>query len=617
MKKDEVLDKDKRYKIMEKLGKGGMGEVYRAYDQDLKKDVAIKTLLPESFSDERAADQFRKEVNLTQDFRHENIAATYDLRLIEETPFIVMEYVDGQILTNYIYRQPNNRLDESAFLELANQILNGVGHAHKKGVIHRDLKSGNIMVTGEGEVKILDFGIAANMKETYSKSTGSPITISIHYASPEQINGEEPSLSMDIYSLGCVFYEMLDGEPPFRQGDILHQQLTKPPEPIKHVSKHLNSVIFKSLEKRKEDRFKDVAELKLALQGKDIYITRKIPEARKKSPKPVPGKRRIPWFVKSIAVILFFILVVLGYLLVKFILDKNFSFKNNEVNIQKKTITEAERKGSTKLKKAAPTLESSLQETSFDQIDLARFIKTRYPFFIEKKEISSKIRSIQLTLNSFHFNVKEFFPSDVVPKLFYSEYPLHIQLEGNSSSLLNFLENISKSPKLINPHAITISLLENQSQNFSLSMELVIKLYSYDKLNGKNKLNKEVFEIEKKQLSELREKQQNIFRLFNALYKNIPDYVYLLELKYKNHEMTCKGRALSNIQIADFFDNMENSPNISNVTLVFCKQILEKDNKCQEFYLTAKQVIVSSTSSKAELKKDPFREIYFGGGGQI
>jgi len=269
MQKNDILDN--RYRIIEKLGEGGMGVVYKAYDQELGKEVAIKLLKPEALSDDKATDQFKKEVRLSQELRHDNITATYDFKRSEEFPYLVMEYVEGQILTNYIYKQPNHQLDEGTFLKIASQILDGVEHAHKKGIIHRDLKSSNIMITDNGQVKIMDFGIAASLRETYSRSTGRPITISIHFASPEQINGEPPSVSMDIYSLGCVFYEMLTGDPPFTQGDILHQQLTKQPEPIQDALEHLNSVIFKCLEKRKEDRFKSIEELKKVL-GKHQII---------------------------------------------------------------------------------------------------------------------------------------------------------------------------------------------------------------------------------------------------------------------------------------------------------------------------------------------------------
>jgi len=336
MKKGETLDN--RYRIIEKLGEGGMGEVYKAYDQELGKNVAIKLLKPEALSDDKATDQFKKEVRLSQELRHDNITATFDFKRSEEFPYLVMEYVEGQILTNYIYKQPNHQLDEGTFLKLASQILDGVEHAHEKGIIHRDLKSSNIMISDNGQVKIMDFGIAASLRETYSRSTGRPITISIHFASPEQINGEPPSESMDIYSLGCVFYEMLAGDAPFTQGDILHQQLTKKPKPIENISPYLNSVILKCLEKRKEDRFKIIEELKLALVGKDVGVTVKIPEVKKKKPRPDREKRRIPLFLKSAIAVLIIALGILGYMFVDFILKKESEMKEKPQIVLNKSI---------------------------------------------------------------------------------------------------------------------------------------------------------------------------------------------------------------------------------------------------------------------------------------
>jgi formylglycine-generating enzyme required for sulfatase activity len=160
-----------------------------------------------------------------------------------------MEYIEGDLLSNHIYAQPGHRCSEAEFRRLAWLLLDAISHAHRKGVVHRDLKSANIMVTKTGEIRVMDFGIAASMKETHSRTTGSSVSLSIHYASPEQINGARPSLSMDIYSLGCVFYEMLSGEPPFTQGDILHQQLTKRPEPVAGVSSSLNELLQSCLEK--------------------------------------------------------------------------------------------------------------------------------------------------------------------------------------------------------------------------------------------------------------------------------------------------------------------------------------------------------------------------------
>jgi len=238
-----------RYEILRQLGEGGMGMVFLALDRTLDRPVAIKTLLPQLMTDLRASQQLKHEVRLSQELRHDGVCATLGFHENGREPFVVMEYVDGTTLSNFVFAQPGQRCNESVFRSLAGQILSAVGYAHSKGVVHRDLKSANIMVATTGEIRVMDFGIAASMKETHSRTTGSSVSLSLHYASPEQINGARPSPSMDIYSLGCVFYEMLSGEPPFTQGDILHQQLTRRPERIIGVSGALNDFLQCCLEK--------------------------------------------------------------------------------------------------------------------------------------------------------------------------------------------------------------------------------------------------------------------------------------------------------------------------------------------------------------------------------
>jgi serine/threonine protein kinase len=137
-------------------------------------------------------------------------------------------------------------------------------------VIHRDLTSGNIMVRRDGSIRVMDFGIAASLKDAQSRATGSEVAVSIHYASPEQINGEKPSASMDIYSLGCVFYEMLVGQPPFRQGDVIHQQLTRQPDPMLSVSPLLNQAVLACLAKDPRKRPGSAEEVRAALDGRRI-----------------------------------------------------------------------------------------------------------------------------------------------------------------------------------------------------------------------------------------------------------------------------------------------------------------------------------------------------------
>ncbi len=256
-----------RFELREVLGEGGMGQVFRAWDTELERYVAIKAMLPQFMSDPAALDEMKQEVRLSQRLSHPAIVSVYDYRVHERTPYIIMEFIDGLPLHHFIFRQPTHRLDERTFLAFADQILVGVAYAHERGVVHRDLKPANIMVLVSGQLKLMDFGIAAAIKATYTRVTGRSSGLTIQYSSPEQINGENPSPSMDIYSLGCVFYEMLCGHPPFYQGEVLHQQLTRQPAPLAGVSPAINAAVLGCLVKDPSKRFRSAAEVRLSLAG--------------------------------------------------------------------------------------------------------------------------------------------------------------------------------------------------------------------------------------------------------------------------------------------------------------------------------------------------------------
>jgi serine/threonine-protein kinase len=273
----EVLDG--RFELLEVLGEGGMGQVFKARDRELDRAVALKVLLPQMAADPVATSDMKREVRLAQRLSHPCIVAVYDYRLHERTPFIVMEFVEGELLLHHIYAQPGHRLGEPVFRRLAEPIMTAVEYAHQQGVIHRDLKPENIMVTPAGSVKLMDFGIAAAAQVNYTRVTGRTSSLSVAYASPEQINGAPPAPSMDIYSLGCVFYTMLAGHPPFYQGEILHQQLTREPPPLSEVASRLNVAVLACLVKDPMRRLGSVAQVRAALCGdRTIRLNRPSPE---------------------------------------------------------------------------------------------------------------------------------------------------------------------------------------------------------------------------------------------------------------------------------------------------------------------------------------------------
>src|SRR5262245_31549221 len=226
----QVGEKLGSYEITSLLGKGGMGEVYRAHDSKLKRDVAIKAL-PEEFSrDHDRVSRFQREAEVLASLNHSNIASIYDLQEANESRFLIMELVEGETLAERISRGPLP-IDEA--LNIAKQICEALEAAHEKGIIHRDLKPGNVKILSDGKVKVLDFGLAkavenspANAALSHSPTLSMAATNAglilgtAAYMSPEQAKGRMVDKRTDIFSFGCVLYEMLTGRPPFDGEDV-------------------------------------------------------------------------------------------------------------------------------------------------------------------------------------------------------------------------------------------------------------------------------------------------------------------------------------------------------------------------------------------------------------
>jgi serine/threonine protein kinase/tetratricopeptide (TPR) repeat protein len=308
-----------RYQIIEELGKGGMGRVYKANDTDIKERVAIKLIKPEISTDKKTIERFQNEIKFARKIRHKNVCQMYDLNREEGTYYITMEYVEGENLKNMI--RMSGQLGIGTAISVAKQVCEGLVEAHKLGVVHRDLKPSNIMIDREGIVRIMDFGIARSLKE--KGITGAGVMIGTpEYMSPEQVESKETDQRADIYSLGVILYEMVTGRVPF-EGDTpfsigVKQKSEVPKSPKEwneQIPDDLSWVILKCLEKDKENRYQSVGEIRSALESieKGIPTTEKVVPGRPSTSKEVtvtfnPKKLLIPVSAVLVLAVLAFML---------------------------------------------------------------------------------------------------------------------------------------------------------------------------------------------------------------------------------------------------------------------------------------------------------------------
>src|SRR6202140_5138323 len=257
------------YEVLEKLGEGGMGEVWRARDERLNRTVAVKILPPDLANDPQRRGRFEQEARALGALNHPNIVAVYDVGQENGRSYIVSELVDGESLRTSIDRGP---LPVRKIIDYAVQMAEALAAAHELGIVHRDLKPENVMVTRGGRVKVLDFGLAKqNVAVTSDKTATMAMALSqpgmvmgtAGYMSPEQVRGEPVDARSDIFSFGCVLYEMIAGKRAFEapssveaMNAILNQY---PPELDASPSPSLSSIVRRCLEKRPEQRFQSAA----------------------------------------------------------------------------------------------------------------------------------------------------------------------------------------------------------------------------------------------------------------------------------------------------------------------------------------------------------------------
>lgn len=326
------------YKILEKLGEGGMGIVHKAEDTKLKREVAIKFLPRYISSNDEEQKRFEIEAQAAASLNHPNISTIHSIEKSDDQLFIVMEFIDGVELKEEI---KNKSIPISKAVSIAIQIVEGLEAAHKKGIIHRDIKSSNIMIMPDGKVKIMDFGLAKIKGGTDVTKIGSTVG-TVAYMSPEQAGGQEVDLRTDLWSFGIVLYEMLMGEPPFKgayEQAIIYSILNEEPE-FGNIPEDLSNILMRCIAKSAADRYQNVGEVLNDLR----IIKENTPSksfSKKTSFKKNIKKTNLKWIITSVA-----ILAIALFTLIYFLTLENNEATNKTISREMIVIMPFENLGS-------------------------------------------------------------------------------------------------------------------------------------------------------------------------------------------------------------------------------------------------------------------------------
>jgi eukaryotic-like serine/threonine-protein kinase len=361
-----------RYRVEGELGRGGMARVYRGTDLVLGRPVAVKVLSSQYAGDGTFVSRFRREAQAAARLNHPNLVQVFDTGSDDGVQYIVMEYVDAKTLADYL--SGGGRIMPDRAIELAESVCDALTVAHAQGVIHRDVKPANIMVTRDGHVKVTDFGIArVTTNETVEQTAAVLGTAS--YLSPEQAQGGAIDQRSDLYSLGCVLYEMLTGRPPFTADSpvaVASKHVLEQPVPPSRlnadVSPQLDAIVMRALSKDPDDRYQDATEmredLERARQGMPVMATPVLPSApqttqviQRAQPQPTsvlppgaippgepgPTRDRTPgWLIAAIAFLVLAVLGIVLWLFAQNLLSSNESTQVRVPNVVGFTQTAAE-----------------------------------------------------------------------------------------------------------------------------------------------------------------------------------------------------------------------------------------------------------------------------------
>lgn len=303
-----------RYRILEEIGRGGMGRVYKAHDPELDRVVALKMLLSGETAREEEIQRFLREAKATARLRHPNIVAVYDMGNHEGAYFFTMDFIEGTSLKALLEK---SRLGFPEILHIMVRVCDAIHYAHTNDIIHRDLKPANIMLDGR-EPKVMDFGLAKMIKDSAKLSHSGMILGTLQYMAPEQAQGDPNAIDArsDVYALGVVLYEMLTGKPPF-DGDsafsIIHKIMTQNPVPPKQLRKSvpvsLQNICMKALAKKKEDRYHSAKEM---AQDLEKFSRGKAVAVRAATGAPKAKKSKVMWSALAILVILLVVAVAVA-----------------------------------------------------------------------------------------------------------------------------------------------------------------------------------------------------------------------------------------------------------------------------------------------------------------